>query len=168
MKKTLKLDKKVSIEIRPKAPFNFDGTVYAFPHFPTPDFEWQKGICWQTMNFDGNFWGIKLENKGTINKPRVRVIICSKKKLPNEEIDNILGELNWRYGFDEDVSEFCEKFKNDKFLKPAMKNWNGMRMNCSNSLYELLIIAIVLQNATVRRTVQMMNALLEKFGVSLL
>jgi N-glycosylase/DNA lyase len=39
-----------------------------------------------------------------------------------------------------------------------------MRVNCANSLYELLIISIVLQNATVRRTIQMMDNLFKAYG----
>lgn len=164
MPKILKLNKKVSLEIKPRAPFNFDGTVNAFPHFPTPDFEWQRGICWQTMNFKRKFLGIKMENKGTKTKPKIKLTTFSKRRLNQNEIQDILDELNWRYGFNENISEFCQKLKNDKFLKLSLKNWEGMRLNCSNSLYELLIIAIVLQNATVRRTVQMTNALFERLG----
>jgi 3-methyladenine DNA glycosylase/8-oxoguanine DNA glycosylase len=119
------------------------------------------------MNFYDKFLGLKMENKGTVNKPRVRLTVYSKRKLTVQEIEDILEELNWRYGFDEDISDFCNRFRNDKFLRKAIKNWKGMRLNCSNSLYELLMIAIVLQNATVRRTVQMMNVLLEKYGILL-
>ena len=42
-----------------------------------------------------------------------------------------------------------------------------MRPGHPNSLYEYLIIGIVLQNATVRRSVQMLKALLEKYGTEL-
>jgi N-glycosylase/DNA lyase len=164
MKRTLKLDKKISTEIKPKAPFNFDGTVYVPHYFPTPDFEWKPGIYWQTMNFSGKFLGIKMKNKGTKNRPKIKLTIFSRRKLNKSEIDDILNEINWRYGFNEDISEFCRKFKSDKFLKPAIKDWEGMRLKCTNSLYELLIIAIVLQNTVVRRTVQMMNALFKNFG----
>jgi 3-methyladenine DNA glycosylase/8-oxoguanine DNA glycosylase len=167
MIKTLKLDKRISIEVKPKPPFNFNGTCHPLFHFPVPDFEWQKGIYWQTMNFKGKFLGIKLENQGTLNKPKIKLTIYSKKKLTKQKIKDILNELNWRYGFNEDISEFYQKFKSDKFLGEALEKWKGMRLNCSNSLYELLIIAIVLQNATVRRTVQMMNILFEKFGTLL-
>ena len=158
------LTKKILRKIRPIAPFNFDGTVYVPHHFPTPDFKWIKGVYWQTMNFDGKLLGIKMENKGATNKPSIKLTIYSKKKLMKSEVQNIVSELNWRYGLDEDISEFCEEFKSDKFLKPVLKRWKGMRINCANSLYELLIIAIVLQNATVRRSVQMMNNLLSKYG----
>jgi 3-methyladenine DNA glycosylase/8-oxoguanine DNA glycosylase len=42
-----------------------------------------------------------------------------------------------------------------------------MRPAHAGSLYECLVIAIALQNATVRRTVQMMQALLERYGTLL-
>jgi len=49
----------------------------------------------------------------------------------------------------------------------VFKRWRGMRVNCANSLYELLVISIVLQNATVRRTTQMMDNLFNAYGSKL-
>jgi hypothetical protein len=46
MARTLNLDKKISVEIAPIAPFNFDATVYKSDHFPTPDHIWED-IFWQ-------------------------------------------------------------------------------------------------------------------------
>ncbi len=82
-------------------------------------------------------------------------------------MEQVVNELNWRYGFNEDISEFFEEFKIDTFLKPVFKRWKGMRSNCTNSLYELLMISIVLRNATVKRTVQMMNNLFNAYGSKL-
>ena len=162
--KIMSLNKKTSTIIRPKAPFNFDGTVFVPQHFPTPDFEWKHGILWHSMNFNEKIFGLRMENKGTLLKPEIKLTIYSKQKISSDETTSILNELKWRYGFDEDLKDFLDKFKNDKFLKPIFKKWKGMRSSCMNSLYELLIISIVLQNATVRRTVQMMNNLLNKYG----
>lgn len=155
------------LEIEPKRPFNFDGTVYVPQHFPTPDFEWKKGIYWQTMNFQGTYFGIKMVNAGTSKKPKIRLSLYSQGRLRKEEVSDIIRELNWRYGLDEDIAGFCTKFKSDKFLRSAMKRLYGTRISCANSLYELLIISITLQNATVRRTVQMMNNLLNGYGTRL-
>lgn len=166
--KTILLNKKTSVLIQPKPPFNFDATVYVPQHFSTPDFEWKSGVLWHSMNFNELCLGIKIENKGVLNKPKIRVAIYSEKLLPKEYIQPIVSELNWRYGFDEDLREFFTTFKNDKFLKQAFKKLKGMRSSCMNSLYELLMISIVLQNATVRRTVQMMNNLLDKYGKKIL
>ncbi len=155
------------IIIQPIPPFNFDGTVYVPHYFPTPDFEWQPNMMWQTLNLDGRLFGLRMENRGIINQPKIRLTVYSKKKPTPNVMERVVGELNWSYGFNEDISEFIKEFKNDTFLKPVFKRWEGMRPNCANSLYELMIISIVLQNATVKRTIQMMNNLFNAFGSKL-
>jgi len=155
------------IVLKPVPPFDFDSTVYVPHYFPTPDFEWQPNFVWQTLNFEGKLLGLKMENKGVADRPKVKLAVYFKKKHSEEEIEKIVKELNWRYGLNEDISEFFREFKDDRFLKPVFKRLRGMRSNCTNSLYELLIISIVLQNATVRRTVQMMNNLFNAYGTKL-
>ena len=153
--------------ILPIPPFSFDGTVYVPHYFPTPDFEWQPSVMWQTLNLDRRLFGLRMENRGVINEPKIRLTVYSKNKLTPNVMERVVNELNWSYGCNEDISEFFNEFKNDKFLKPAFKRWKGMRSNCANSLYELMIISIVLQNATVKRTIQMMNNLFNAYGSKL-
>jgi len=155
------------IAIQPILPFNFDGTVYVPHYFPTPDFEWHPNTMWKTLNLDRKPLGLKIENKGATERPRIKLTIYSRGKIEIGETERVVRELDWRYGFDEDISEFLREFKDDRFLKPVFKRWRGMRANCENSLYELLIISIVLQNATVKRTVQMMNSLFNAYGTKL-
>jgi len=167
MKKALKLDKKVSIEIKPKVPFNFDGTVFKPSHFPTPDHIWEEGKYWQTMRIDGKISGFKLENKGTIRNPKVKVSLYTKGPLKLKEKGKALEKISWQFGFNEDLTEFYEEFKKDKILASLfiLKKYLGTRENSGEvGLYTMLQVYIVLQNATVRRTVQMMNNLLEKYG----
>jgi len=160
--------KPFEIVLRPIPPFDFDSTVYVPHYFPTPDFQWQPNIMWQTLNFHGKLLGLKMESKGVTDVPMIKLTIYSMEKLSHKEIEKIVKEVNWRYGLDEDISEFSVEFENDRFLKAAFKRLKGMRNNCANSLYELLIISIVLQNATVRRTVQkMMNNLFNAYGKKL-
>ena len=54
-----------------------------------------------------------------------------------------------------------------KVFKPIIEKLYGMRPGHPSSLYEYLIIGIVLQNATVKRSVQMFRALLENYGTKL-
>jgi 3-methyladenine DNA glycosylase/8-oxoguanine DNA glycosylase len=72
--------------------------------------------------------------------------------------------VRYRYNFDLDLSAFYGTFANDPVLGPIIKRWRGMRPGHQSSLYEYLIIGIVLQNATVRRSMQMFQALLETYG----
>lgn len=153
--------------VQPIPPFNFDGTVYVPHYFPTPDFEWQPSVMWQTLNLGGRLFGLKMESRGVVNEPKIRLTVYSKNKPIPVVMERVMEELNWRYGFNEDISEFFEEFKNDKFLKRVFKRWRGMRVNCANSLYELMIISIALQNATVRRSIQMVNNLFNAYGSKL-
>lgn len=163
----IKLNKKREIFFSPKPPFHFDATLYKPSHFPSSDNEWKNGKYWITMCWHNKKLGLKLEDKGLISSPKVKITIHSKENLNNDFIEDIKRELEWRFNFNSDISEFSKKFKNDRILGPIIKKWEGMRPVAANSLYETLIIYIVLQNATVRRSVQMLENLFTKFGSKL-
>ena len=90
--------------------------------------------------------------------------VYSKIKLSKEFVYELIPELRYRFNLDQDVNDFCNKYKNDKVLSKTIKKFKGMKPIAANSLYETLVIYIVLQNATVRRSVQMLEALFKKFG----
>ena len=165
MARILKLAKKVSLVIKPKTPFNFDATVFKPSHYPDPLKIYETGKYWFAMRLDSKIYGIKMESKGIVNKPRVQIAIFSKTKLSKNELKNIIDELNFRFEFQRDISEFFKKFKNNEILSPFLKRWYGMHGSCAQSLYGLLMISIFLQNTVVRRSVQMTKAMLEKYGV---
>ncbi len=164
MKKAKPLSKKWETELFPKPPFNFDGSFYHPAHFPTPTEEYRSGKWWQTMRFEKVPLGLKFENKGTVKKPKIQLTIFSKSSLKKEFTGHLIKEIKYRFELDLDLTEFNRKFKDDKVLNPVIKRLFGMRSKCGYNLYESLMIYIVLQNATVRRTIQMMNILLEKYG----
>jgi len=167
MTKLLSLGKKNTLELTPKAPFNFDATMHKPDHFPSKDNEWQPGIRWQTMLWQGENLGLKIENKGMIDQPKLVIYIWSRAKLTQNYLDSLTAEINYRYNLQTDLSTFNETLKRDSQLKPIIHKWKGMRPVNFNSLYEYLIIAIVLQNATVRRSVNMMQSLFENYGTLL-
>lgn len=152
------------ITIRPTAPFLFDATFHKPDHFTSGDNLWQPGIRWQTWLQDGVPLGLKFENKGTTAKPRVRVAIYAAKNLRRDFIASLTEEIRYRYNLDLDLKPFYAQFKTDAILGPIIKKWRGMRPGHPSSLYEYLIIGIVLQNATVRRSIQMFQTLLSKYG----
>lgn len=164
MKQILNLKNKVSLILEPRAPYNFDANFHKPSHFPSSDNVWEKGKYWITMVWKGKELGLKFENTGNINKPKVKVSICSQKPLSKQFIDNLIPELRWRFNFDSDISEFCKRFVKDSVLGKVIKKWKGMKPIAANSLYETLVIYFVLQNASIRRSVQMLENLFEKFG----
>ncbi len=162
--KVVKLSAKFTLEVKPKVPFNFDATVHKPSHFPAPVEDYREGVLWRTMRIGDKVLGLKMVNRGSVDAPQVSLTFYSEKPLLKKEQNDLIDEVGWRYDFDGDLSEFSKKFSRDKILGPVLLKWRGMHVSCGESLYELLVISIVLQNATVRRTVQMMEALLEKYG----
>ena len=148
----------------PKAPFSFDPSLHKPDHFSSQDTFWNTGIRWQTMLWQGIPLGLKLENKGTVNQPKIKLTVFSSKKLSYQFIDSLIKEINYRYDLETDLSEFTKKFEKDKQLGPVIKKWPGMRVISPQSLYEYLIIGAVLQNCTVKRSVNMMQVLFEEYG----
>ena len=163
--KVVKLDKTFSTAIRPIPPFNFDPTVFKPSHYPDPLKIYESGKYWFVLRLNNKVYGIKLINKGTVKKPRVRVIIFSKIKLPEDKIRDIIDEASYRFEFQRDISGFFKKFKKDKVLSPFIKRWYGMHGSCGQDLYGLLMIAIFLQNTIIKRSVQMTKVMLEKYGI---
>ncbi|MBM4401837.1 MAG: hypothetical protein FJ044_01170 [Candidatus Cloacimonetes bacterium] len=172
MKKTIRLNCKETIEIKPISPFPFDPSMHKPGHFPSQDTTWVKGCRWQTM-----FWpsfakasegqqclGLKFINAGTVKRPKISLEVYSKEKLTSNCLGELIREINYRYDFQADLAGFTERFKNDEQLGPILAKWPGMRVMSPQSLYEYLVIGIVLQNCTVRRSVKMMQALFENYG----
>jgi len=158
------LKKIKSVEVVPRAPFDFDSTFHKPDHFTSGDNFWQPGTCWQTCYWQGKQLGLKFVNLGTVSKPKVRIDIYYTKKLDKQFINSLIEEISYRFNFDLNLTGFYKVFKNDKVLGPIIKQWRGMKPGHPSSLYEYLIIGIVLQNATIRRSMQMFQALLENYG----
>lgn len=164
MKSKITLTCKKSFNLTPIAPYNFDATIHKPSHFPSSDNEWEKGKYWISMIWQGKVLGLKLVNQGIVSKPKIQVNVYSQNPLSKNYVQGLTQELEYRFNTESDISPFIYEFKNDKVLAPFIKKWKGMKPVAANSLYETLIIYIVLQNATVRRTHQMLESLFVKFG----
>jgi len=163
----MKLRKIETIELEPSAPFNFDPTFHKPDHFTSGDNYWEPGIRWQTLNWSGECFGLKILDKGTIKEPRLQINIYAAQKIQTQVISSLLDEIKYRYNLELDLTGFYNGFGQDKILGPIIKRWQGMRPGHPSSLYEYLMIGIVLQNATVRRSIQMFRLLLENYGTCL-
>lgn len=164
--KTLKFRHKKTFVVRPTSPFHFDGTFHKPSHFPNKLKlnEWEPGKYWQTLRMGKQLFGLKVENRGTTNRPQLKIAVYGSKPLTAETLEKIRREIIWRFALNKDLREFARLAQKDTRFYPVFKKRLGMRSPSPNTLYELLIIAIVLQNATVRRSQQMLDALLGAFG----
>jgi 3-methyladenine DNA glycosylase/8-oxoguanine DNA glycosylase len=152
------------IDLEPKAPYNFNANFNKPSHFPSSNAHWEEDSFWTSTVWKRQELGLKFEDKGTIDKPKVTFSVFSQELLSKEFIDSLIPEIRWRFNFDSDLTEFSDKFEHERVLGPLIVKWRGMKPVAGVSLYEMLIIFVLLQNATVRRTVQMLENLFVRFG----
>jgi len=152
------------LPLTPRPPYNFDANFHKASHFPSSNTTWEEGCSWSTMLWEGKAVGLRFKNEGTTNKPRVGLTVFSKSRLGQLFFDGLVAEIEWRFNFDQDISEFTNRFGDDAHLRGPIKRWKGMKPIAGYSLYESLMVYIALQNATVRRTVQMLENLFLRFG----
>ena len=153
--------------IFPSSPFHFDGTFHKPSHYPDKLEDWEPGKHWQAIRIGKRLLGLKIENKVKTLRPKIKVSVFYDNKISKGELEKIKQEIIWRFDLNADLKEFNKLAKSDKRFYPVFKKWLGMRNSSAHNLYELLIIAVLLQNATVRRTVQMTNVLLNNYGTKL-
>ena len=163
----MKLKRQIIGAIEPTAPFNFDATFHKPAHFPSGDNFWEPGVRWQTWRWKGVPLGLKFEDVGNKTKPGVRINIYSNKKLSGEFINTLIDEIRYKFNLDADLTQFYKEFGGDKVLGPVIRRWKGMRPGHQGSLYEFIIIGIVLQNTIVKRSIQMLQALFVNYGTLL-
>jgi 3-methyladenine DNA glycosylase/8-oxoguanine DNA glycosylase len=164
MAKGLVYDRQSSFAIEPSSPFHFDGTFHKPSHFPAPLDAWQPGKFWTAMRIGARVYGIRITNAGTMSKPKLRIDVFLDRKPAASELHALRTEISWRFDLETDLTEFNRAARADRRFAPIFRRWRGTRDGIALGLYELMMVSIVLQNATVRRTVQMMNALLDAFG----
>jgi 3-methyladenine DNA glycosylase/8-oxoguanine DNA glycosylase len=163
----MNLRKVKTVELEPTVPFHFDATFHKPDHFTSGDNHWEPGIRWQTWAWSGQCFGLKFQDRGSLEAPGLQVDIYAARKSSEAVIASLVQEVQYRYNLELDLSGFYEQFVRDRVLGPIIERWRGMRPGHPSSLYEYLIIGIVLQNATVRRSMQMFQALLEHYGTLL-
>lgn len=123
----MKLNKIYVVEINPTSSFDFDSTFHKPDHFTSGDNYWEPGVRWQTWAWKGEKLGLKFENIGSKNNPRIILSIYAGEKMSDNLINSLMDEVKYRYNLDLDLTGFYKKFKNDNTLGPIFKKWEGMR-----------------------------------------
>lgn len=156
----IKLTKECEIELKTEAPFNFPDTIFKPSHYQSEIIKYVDNTLYQTMRVDGNLYGITLSELNDIMLAK----IFSVTDIDSETKQKIKDELHIRYDLDGNISNFLNDYKDDSVLSGPIERRGGMHPSCSYSLYEFLMITVMLQNTTVRRSAAMTNSMLESFG----
>jgi 3-methyladenine DNA glycosylase/8-oxoguanine DNA glycosylase len=160
----MKLSLQAEIYLNPSIPFNFEGTFHKPSHFESNDVLYIKDTFWQSMRFKKNAYGLKFINFGKSYSPKLKLEIYSQKIIPDAIQSEIINEVEFRYDLNADMQSFNDQCGNDILFANILERWNGMRISVNTSLYEFLVITTVLQNTTIKRTIQMFGNLFKNYG----
>lgn len=151
-------------EIRPIPPYNLVATAYKPSHFPSRNVLLEDHVWYQALVYERTPLGVTMRAEGPVDDPLVKVTVHAERDPGPDLVSRLLKELAYRYGMTADLAPFYERFAGDDLLGPVIRRWRGMQVSASGSLFEFLVITVVLQNATVRRTAQMMDNLITHYG----
>lgn len=158
--KPIELKERFTLQIKPVKPFNYLYTFWKPSHFYTGLEEHTPTCTWRTFRISKKLLvGAKITDY--INYLELKVF--SNIELSLEDKNIIIDRVIYSYGLDEKLDVTIKKEYSSK-LKKLMKKFKGMRISCPESLYEMAIISLVLQNATINRTIQMFSNLLDNYG----
>jgi len=153
-------------------PYSFELTVHnpAGWYWHNPLEIYERGIIWTALHLSSSKpVGLKLESKGSVEKPTVSMKLYCRQKLSNEEEKEIIELVAFGAGLREDISEFYTLAKEDSVLKHTIPNLYGMRRGTTlnTHIFNSAILALTLQNAPIKRTDQMLELIIRNYGQKL-
>ena len=160
-----KLAKIFSLEVEVVPPFDFNLSIEKEIGIRKMDSTnltvdlFHEGTFWTGMYMDGKSVGLKLRQE----KDMLCFDVYSASGLSIEE-DNVLESIEKRFGPQEDLTPFYKLAEKDEILSHACNSLYGMRKVSCSHLFDIVSISILLQNAPLKRTNQMIVNLLSRFG----
>ena len=162
----LNLRKAASFEFEAVPPYSFELTVHkpAGWWLTTPYERFEKGTLWTATRFKQRLVGLRLASLGTVAKPRMECTAFSQKKISEVEKEELPRVLRRTLRTEEDLKGFYALARKDDVLRDVAEDLCGMRSVSWSELFPALILALTLQMAPMKRSNQMMDLLIEKFG----
>jgi 3-methyladenine DNA glycosylase/8-oxoguanine DNA glycosylase len=90
--------------------------------------------------------------------------VFSDRDLTQVELDRMARRISHSYGLGEDISGFLALSDTVPVMRAPLALLRGMRQSCPENIFEIAIISLLLQNATIGRTRQMLDNLLHHHG----
>lgn len=161
-----RLTRRFEFYLRPKPPYNFELTVHKPAGWSlfTPFEVFDKGTLWTAFYIEGALTGLKLCSKGTIERPLIQVQVYLKDVPTIEQKETIERVLAGRLSVDEDLGAFYLMARKDPILRHTVDDLYGMHDTDPSCLFSEAVLAILLQMAALKRSEEMMECMIKKFG----
>jgi len=162
----MRLRLRTQFEMTPKPPYNFRLTVRKPAGWDlfTSDEVFEDETLWTGIRFEGRPVGLKIQSRGTLEKPKVLVDVYSEREVLKGEVEKLRETLAVCLGADQDLREFYDFARKDGILKHVVESIYGMHDTQGVSLFNSVILAICLQMARIKRSLEMMEAIDRRYG----
>jgi 3-methyladenine DNA glycosylase/8-oxoguanine DNA glycosylase len=150
-----------TLELPVKQPFNFRYTLWKPSHFTTGLEQHNQDTSWRTFRIGELLCGVVMR----MASPDVlRAEVYADGPWQPADRARLTARLTQSYGLNEDISAFVTQAGRVPAMREPLDAMAGMRQSCPENLFEIAIISLLLQNATIARTTQMMTNLLDHYG----
>jgi 3-methyladenine DNA glycosylase/8-oxoguanine DNA glycosylase len=162
----VKLRYRFSYRVRPVSPYSFELTVKKPAGWSlfTPFEVYEDETLWSALHLDDELVGVKLQSLGDTNRPILRVAVFTKRYATAALRELVKESLNDLLGVNDDLTPFYALARNDPILKHVIVDLYGMHDTFSSSLFARATLAILLQMTSIKRSNQMMNCVIAKYG----
>ncbi len=162
----MKLRYRFSYHVRPVSPYCFRLTVKKPAGWTlfTPFETYENQTLWSALHLDDMLVGVKLRSLGQTNRPLLRADVFTKIHLIAAKREAAEARLNDLLGVNDDLTPFYTLARNDPILKHVIEDLYGMHDTFSSSLFARATLAILLQMTGIKRSNQMMNCVITKYG----
>jgi len=131
----------------------------------TPFEIFEDDTLWTAMRTpSGEMFGLKLNSVGTVKKPEILCEVHSQKKLSANERRELPDTIAWVLSLKEDIGQFYALAEHDLLVKSLVEDLYGMRRTKRPDIFPMLVLAVTLQMAPIKRSDQMMNLLIKEYG----
>jgi len=146
-----------------RQPFSWKLTLWKPSHFPTELEMHSRNVSWRTFRVQGLPCGVRF----TAIKDKLFAQLFSISAWTRKHSSSLESRIRRSYGLNDDLSVFYKMASRDPVLAPAVRRLFGMRSSCPESVFEMAILCVLLQNTTLLRSRQMLSALLRLYGESI-
>jgi 3-methyladenine DNA glycosylase/8-oxoguanine DNA glycosylase len=162
----VKLQHRFSYQVRPVSPYCFKLTVKKPAGWSlfTPFEVYENETLWSALHLNDDLVGVKLQSLGDTSRPLLRVCVFTKRYATTALREIVKESLNDLLGVNDDLAPFYALARNDPILKHVVVDLYGMHDTFSSSLFARATLAILLQMTSIKRSNQMTNCVMTKYG----
>lgn len=155
----------LSLTVSPVPPFDFELTAAYHTYFQgrSGADNLDGGVYRRLMDLDGQVALASVRSTGIVDSPELTVELQGEGLSPDDG-ELAVRQVSWMLGTDQDLAPFYELAASDSAMEGLVKQFRGLHLPRTATLFESLVLAILGQqiSASVARMMRML--IIEHFG----